>query len=143
MIDEAARRALFFEMHAAIEETAAELSAEAGIEALQASFQRLGAQLLYPPGTELSPVEWEALRDALRPGDASAAFRKLLAHACAQPLFQLLCVIDGVAAPRAYTGEWSGLTLSPATEEDEQPGVAFLHDDFGETYFEHGERTRG
>lgn len=135
MIDEGTRQALFFEMHAAIEETATDLSTSAGVEALRASFQELGVQLLYPPGTELSSTEWEELGVALRSGEVSAAFRKLLAHACAQVLFQLLCAIDGVAAPRDYTGEWLGLTLSPATIEDEQSGSVFLHDEFSETYW--------
>ena len=118
------RGALFRELHASIEETAA---AAAGILGDASS----NLDLSYPPGAALSASEVDALRSLEVSPAAREAIRKLIADACSRPVFEFLSLLDGVADPIDLEGAtWVGLSLETRRESDE----IMLHDEFFETY---------
>lgn len=88
MIDEAKRDALFYEIHKAIEE-----SAESVVSPLQ------DLTLAYPPGAELSKEEKDALSDLRFSQQAKSGLKKIVADACAYPLFHFFSLLDGVTDP--------------------------------------------
>lgn len=126
MIDKKVREALFWEIHKAIDEASGSVVNELG-----------AAELSYPPGVELTPEENAALA-GLRLNDAAqSGLKKLVADACAWPLFHFFSLMDGVADPEAERNEdWRGATIEKKGEGDD----VMLHDELYETYWVYGER---
>ena len=122
------KKALFAEMHAAIEE-----SAEVAINALGINGKPSPD---YPPGIELSQDEISALSKLELSDTAKAALKKIIKDACAYPCFHLCSLIDGVTEPNIIEIEdWDGESLS-SDETDE----LMLHDTFYESYWDYEER---
>ncbi len=122
------KKALFAEIHAAIEE-----SAEVAINALGINGKPSPD---YPPGIELSQDEISALSKLELSDTAKAALKKIIKDACAYPCFHLCSLIDGVTEPNIIEIEdWDGESLS-SDETDE----LMLHDTFYESYWDYEER---
>ena len=122
------KKALFAEMHAAIEE-----SAEVAINVLGTNGKPSPD---YPPGIELSQDEISALSKLELSDRAKAALKKIIKDACAYPCFHLCSLIDGVTEPNIIEIEdWDGASLS-SDETDE----LMLHDTFYESYWDYEER---
>jgi hypothetical protein len=130
VLTDAQREALLVEVHRAIEEAATQAAEViAGIGAVQ--------DLDYPPNGGLTETEASSLRAGARGVEAVAALRKIVADAAATPLFKLFALIDGVADPEHWDGEWSPIELSDAAEDADQP---MLHDALFESYWAWVER---
>jgi hypothetical protein len=126
MPTEAQREALLVEAHRAIEE-AATRAAEmiAGVRPLE--------ELAYPPNGGLTGAEESALSDGATGPDAVAPLRKIIADAAAAPLFKVFALIDGVADPEDWDGDWLPMQLSEIEEGDVEPEM--LHDAFFDAYW--------
>ena len=124
MIDEATRAALFAEIHRAIAQ-----AADSAVVAFRAAET---PEVTYPPGSALSDEEALGLRELRLSPAAEAAVRKIVLDACSYPMFQLFCLLDGVADPESVTGHWPGLALVPRTTD----AVPMYHDDFYESYWD-------
>ena len=121
MIEKQIRDALFLEIHKAIEE-----SAQSVVSQLQSS------GLSYPPGAELTPDEMAALSSLTLSEAAKSGLRKVVADACAYPLFHFFTLLDGVADPETdLGGVWLGASIAEKPEEDEP----MLHDELYESYW--------
>jgi len=121
MINEAERNALLVEIHEAIEESA-----------LSVATKMQKVELSYPPGVELTPEESAALSSLQLSDEARSGLNKLIADACAYPLFHLFCLMDGVAdIEEAGPDTWGGLSFVHKSGADEP----MLHDEFYESYW--------
>lgn len=118
------RIAFFNEIHKGIEHIAAKTARElrAGI-----------IELAYPPNAGLSESEQTEITSFPINDDLESALRKIVANAASAPLFDLFCLLDGVADPEAYEGEWVGFELMKPSDDEEQ--AEMLHDAFFETYW--------
>jgi len=122
--------ALLVEAHRAIEEAATQAAEViAGVRAVP--------DLAYPPNGGLTEAEASLVNAGMRGAEAVAALRKIVADAAAAPLFRLLTLIDGVADPEDWKGNWLPLDLRDAPEETDQP---MLHDALFESYWAWVER---
>ena len=125
-LTDARRAALLVEVHRAIEQAAgqaAELLAGVSSE----------PDLAYPPNAGFSAPELSTLTQGLAGPEAVGAIRKVVADAAAAPLFHLFALMDGVAEPEDWQGEWAPVDLSETPEDG--PAKAMLHDEFFETYW--------
>ncbi len=121
MIDEATRNAIFIDIHASVARASAWV-----LETLGREDPR------YPPEGGLTAEERQALADMQLSPRARSGLRKLVASACVTPVFDFLCLLDGVADPETGSFDpWLGLTLAPKPEEDEP----MLHDELYESYW--------
>jgi hypothetical protein len=122
------KKALFCEMHAAIEE-----SAEVAINSLGKKGEPSPD---YPPEIELNQDEVKALADLELSSNAKTALKKIIKDACAYPCFHLCSLLDGVTEPNIISvDDWVGGSLSQG-EDDE----LMLHDSFYESYWEYEEK---
>ncbi len=122
------RKALFAEMHAAIEETA-----EVAINSMGATGKPSPD---YPPGIELNQEEVSALAKLELSTTAKVALKKIVKDACAYPLFHLCSLLDGVTEPNVIPiDEWVGGTLSSGGNDE-----LMLHDSFYDSYWEYEEK---
>jgi hypothetical protein len=129
MIDDAARRALFIDIHRDIHDVATK-TASCIPDAVD--------KLIYPPNAEFTRAELSALRKLQLAAAARSALAKLVAAACSTVMFQFFTLLDGVADPS--TGDfdpWLGASLAPKPEEDEP----MLHDEFHESYWSYKATT--
>jgi hypothetical protein len=124
---DANRDALLLELNRRVEEAAESV---AGAVASGAASQ--GGYLVYPPNAGLTADEAAALEQLRAVPHAEAALRKVLAHAAALPLHDLLALIDGVGDPQQ--GEWSGVSLLDKVDEEDEEDE-FLHDGFFGAYW--------
>jgi len=125
-ISDARRAALLMEVHRAIEEAAsqaAELLARVSAE----------PNLAYPPNAGLDATARSVLTQAPSRPEAVAAIRKVVAAAAAAPLLHLFALMDGVAEPDDWQGEWPPVDLADATDDD--PARPMLHDELFESYW--------
>lgn len=85
--------------------------------------------LIYPPNTEFTPAEEEAL--ALLKGNEAlqSALKKIIADNSGEVVFNFLSNIDGVTDPDM---EWTGIVLTDRPDAEE---TQILHDRFFETYW--------
>ncbi len=116
---------LFTALHAAIDQAAVSVS-----ETLLNPEAEI--VVTYPPGGTLTAEEISALKQMTLSPAARSALEKLIKDACASPIFELLCLTDGVADVITSNDEpWLGLSLEPRKSEDQQ----MLHDFFYESYW--------
>ena len=117
MLEDIDRHSLFNELHRSVEQTAT-----TSVEGLMAG----GPSLAYPPNHGFSPDEETALASIPKTPAMERALRKMVASAAATTIFDLLCLIDGVAdAPPV-----DDVVDSDATAVD-----LMLHDGFYESYW--------
>jgi hypothetical protein len=117
------RKALFGEMHAAIEE-----AAEAAINSLGPNGNPFPD---YPPGIELNHDEASALMKLELSKPAKDALKKIIKDACAYPLFHICSILDGVTEPSVFPiDEWTGGDLSSGGNDE-----LMLHDEFYDSYW--------
>jgi hypothetical protein len=122
------RKALFAEMHAAIEE-----AAEAAINSLGANGKPLPD---YPPGIEINQDEVTELSKLELSTTTKSALKKIIKDACAYPCFHLCSLLDGVTEPNVFPiNEWDGGSLF-YDDNDE----LMLHDVFYESYWDYEEK---
>lgn len=119
------RGALLVEAHRVIEEVATSVAANLRAGRAEAAS--------YPPNGGLTDTEREALSRLKLEGDSESALRKIVADAAAAVLFQIFCVVDGVADPESFRQGWPGLRIRQADESDAYD--PFWHDDFLESYW--------
>jgi hypothetical protein len=123
VVEETIRNALFLEIHKSVDRVSADV-----MEALGSK------EPVYPPNVSLLPVERQALANLHLPSEAKSGLRKLIASACVTPVFDLFCLLDGVADPVIGDCDpWLGLTLTTKRDEDENEPM--LHDELYESYW--------
>jgi hypothetical protein len=115
-------------------------SAASVVEAVGAGAKE--PQPFYPPGIRLTASEREALRALELSDDGQAALMKVVTSACATPVFQLMCLFDGVADPSltADSGDvWTGVDLKRRDDDDDHE---VLHDEFLESFWTYANSGR-
>jgi hypothetical protein len=117
------RELLFVHLHKVVEETA-EIIARALVNGSVAK------ELAYPPNAGLTDKEQAALRQ-IKGAELESGIRKVLAHVAATPLYQLFCLVDGIADPDG--NGWTGVSLTDK-EADDVEGL-FLHTEFLDRYW--------
>ena len=117
MLEDIDRHALFNELHCSIERTAT-----SAVKELMSGVP----DLIYPPNHGLLQDEESALASIAKGPAMERALRKLIASAAATPIFDLLCLADGVSDVPAL-GDIKATDLT-ATE-------LMLHDGFYESYW--------
>ncbi|MEO2091977.1 MAG: hypothetical protein ABGY75_21190 [Gemmataceae bacterium] len=117
MLEDIDRHALFDELHRSVER-----SASAAVEQLLAG----APNLAYPPNYGLTPDEQAALASIQKSPAMGSALRKLIASAAATPIFDLLCLVDGVADAEMP---------QDVRESDATAVELMLHDGFYESYW--------
>ena len=85
----------------------------------------------YPPNCGLTADEVAALAAVDITGHLKSDLRKVVADAASYPVYDLLCVIDGVADPAS--DDWPGIAL--VQREDGDGDFDFLHTEFYESYW--------
>ena len=121
MLEKNVRDGLFREIHRAIDESVESTVSDIG-----------KVEISYPPGTELTSDEVDALSSLKLSCSAKSGLRKIIADACCYPLFHFLSLLDGVADLYVDNGDvWCGATITEKTEEDE----LMLHDELYESYW--------
>jgi hypothetical protein len=118
------RELLFVHLHKSIEETAA-------IIAKKLLSNAVAKELAYPPNAGLTEEERAALARLGGTTELESGIRKVLAHVAAAPLYQLLCLIDGIADPDG--NGWTGVSLLDKSPDDVE-GV-FLNTEFMDRYW--------
>lgn len=122
MLEDIDRHALFNVLHGNVEQSATKT-----IEQLMAGTP----DLIYPPNYGLLPDEEAALASIPKTLAMERALRKLVASAVATPIFDLLCLVDGVAdAP----------LLDDVQDADLSAANLMLHDGFFESYWAYRRR---
>ncbi len=117
MLEDIDRHALFNELHRSVEQ-----SATAAVEQLMTGIP----DLAYPPNHGFLPDEVAALASIPKGPAMERALRKLIASAAATPIFDLLCLVDGVAdAPE----------LADVLESDSTAVDLMFHDGFYDSYW--------
>jgi hypothetical protein len=133
MIDKQTKKALFIEIHRAIE-----LAASHVINVLEDSNQEL--EITYPPHyAPLTPEEKTAIRDLPLSDVARSALKKIMLDAASHPSFQLFALMDGVASPE--TGDfdvWYGVSFCPKEETNE----LMLHDELYDSFWDYEEMSK-
>jgi hypothetical protein len=111
------RHALFNELHKSVERSAATVAEQliAGI-----------ADLNYPPNYGFSSEEEAALAAIPKSPAMLSALRKVIASAAATPLFDLFCLVDGVADAER---------LEDILDSDATAAESMFHDGFYESYW--------
>src|SRR5205823_11394396 len=134
MLTEYQRKALFLEIHRAIESNATYVAGK--LSAAQPP------GLCYPPNGGFTDAEQRALRQLPAGKDLESALRKVIASAAYGPLFRLFCLLDGVGDPQDYDGVWLGAVIEPVPDDDEEPEEEqpMLHDALCETYWDWREK---
>jgi hypothetical protein len=128
MLPEEMRDALLIEIHRSVEESATQTAGD-----LVGSGK---ITLSYPPNNGLTAEEAAALKALPAIPQLESAFRKVIADAAFYPMFNLMSLIDGVADPVGFDGDWAGVRLKPMAEgEDEDDESSMLHDDIYESYW--------
>jgi hypothetical protein len=129
MLTETQRRALFLEMHRNIENAAGRVAAQLT--------SREGLQLSYPPNHGLTDNEISALRNLNVGPGLESAFRKAIASAVSEPLYYLMCILDGIGEPAELGERWFGARIDPIPPEpDGMPEAEPLRYDYYESYWE-------
>jgi len=122
------RRAVFAEVHKAIDE-----AAQSVIDCLSSD---VNLELTYPPGIEISPQELEYLAGIDIAPEAKKILKKIIADACGYPVFHMMSLLDGVTEPYVIEiPEWFGGALAG----DPDKGI-MLHDEFFEAYWDYNNR---
>lgn len=95
----------------------------------------------YPPNGGLTEPELAQLKQLNDHPDLRNALRKVLADNTASVVFQLFCVLDGVAEPKNDTDDFSDVRI---TDQEDEPGAEefmdMLHDSFLDHYWEWREK---
>lgn len=127
MISDKQRKALFINLHRAID------------EAVTYTIDNLTTpkdlNLAYPPNSGLTEEEIKAVEALQMDQTLKNALEKILADAASYPVFRLLSLIDGVSDPVGLDEFWPGFILEPK-EDDEDLNDSFLHDEFFDTYWD-------
>jgi len=127
-MEERTRKALFSELHRAIDE-----SAFCAVKNITTP------DLVYPPGVELTSDEAQAMAELELSDAAKSALGKIIKDACAYPSFHLFSFADGVTDPISdEIDEWYGLSFIERTADSDDPD-AMLHDQFFESYWDDDE----
>ncbi len=122
MMNSTIKKALFYELHKAIEESASDV-----VDNMQ------NCNLTYPPGIEFTEAESKALASLKLSDEAKSGLKKLLKDACSYPSFHFFSLLDGVTDPESEAvEEWYGLSFTEKNENDEM-----THDEFYESYWEY------
>ena len=119
------RKAFLLDLHKMIEETA-KTTAASIIDGT------IPENLGYPPNCGLSKDEATAVSNLTKVPNIESALRKIIADAAAQPVFQALCLLDGVAD--LEDNSWTGICIVDMENAKENEGV-FLHDEFMDLYW--------
>lgn len=123
MLDQKTREALFVDAHSNI---------RSAVDGVAAVLRGAKPRLAYPPGISLTDGEIRALAKLNLAPEAVDGLRKVVADACAGPLFNLFCVVDAVGDPAGWEGpEWLGVDLCPRHDDEDRP---MLHDEFFEAF---------
>jgi hypothetical protein len=117
MLEDIDRHALFNELHRSIEQ-----SATVTVEQLMAG----SPDLSYPPNHGLTAEEEAALATIDKTPAMASALRKLIADSAAAPIFELLCLVEGVTDAEIP---------EDVQEADERVKELMLHDGFNESYW--------
>jgi hypothetical protein len=117
VLEDIDRHALFNELHRSVERSAA-----TAVEQLVAGTP----ELTYPPNHGFSADEAAALASIRKTAAMESALRKLIASAAATPVFDLLCLADGVA---------DAASLADVQDADSMAVELMLHDGFYESYW--------
>ena len=119
MTEKNIRDALFNEIHKAIAKSAESVG----------QFDASG--ISYPPSVELTPDEAQALSAIQLSDSAKSGLKKLVADACAYPLFHFFSLLDAASDPDIdFDDVWLGATIEAKTDEADEP---MLHDELYET----------
>ena len=126
MIDKETQKALFIEIHRAIEEAASSV-----IKDLEGSGQEL--KVTYPPGyAPLTPEEKVAIQNLKLSPEARSGLKKIILDAASYPLFQLFALMDGVADPETGSFDvWRGISFCPKEE------TLMLHDELYGSFWDY------
>jgi hypothetical protein len=117
VLEDINRHALFNELHRSVEQ-----SATVAVEQLMSGTP----DLTYPPNHGFLADEVAALASIPKSQAMERALRKLIASAAATAIFDLLCLVDGVAdAPE----------LEDVRDSDSTAVDLMLHDGFYESYW--------
>lgn len=123
MCTEKILKAIFVDIHHNVQDVARETT------------QRIppdSCDLLYPPNTELSIEEFNAIKELKLNETARHGLEKLIAEACATVMFRFFTLADGVADPRKWDdGVWVGFSF--CEKRDEYSNQLMLHDMFYES----------
>lgn len=111
------RHALFNELHRSVERSAA-----VAVEQLMTGVP----DLAYPPNHGFSPDEQTALASIPKTAEMWSALRKLIASTAATPIFDLLCLLDGVTDAEQP---------EDVQDADAMATELMLHDGFYESYW--------
>ncbi|MCB2362400.1 hypothetical protein [Clostridium estertheticum] len=90
-------------------------------------------QITYPPDTRLTDEEIESMRQVKNISSIESALIKIILDACANPIFSLFSVIDGVTDPDDCN--WKGVSILDRVDSDKDV-EEFLHDSFYDSYWD-------
>lgn len=119
------RELLLIHLHRVIEDTAQEI-------AHKLIDRFCPEEMTYPPNCGLTQDEMTALSFLKGIQNVESALRKVIADAACRPIYQLLCIIDGIDDPEGK--DWSEVALLDR-EEDDVEGE-FLNTTFYDKYWE-------
>ena len=131
MIPDKIRRALLVDIHRVVEK-----ATDSAIRQMKDG----SADLVYPPGIELTGEEAEALRNLQLPDAAYSAIKKIMINMAGISLHDLFALIDGVGDPEGWneSGPWLGVSISERGEEHEE----MWHDAWFGTYWDYKNKHR-
>jgi hypothetical protein len=116
------------EMHRSIERAATGMA-----EQLQSSKI---PSLLYPPNDGFTEDEIAAIRDLQISSSLKSALRKVIASAASEPLYHLICILDGIGDPMELDEPWLGARIEPRSNKTEgSEDIEPLRYDFYESYW--------
>jgi hypothetical protein len=130
MLTEIQRRALLLDMHRSIEEVSTKVASQ-----LVSSTR---PTLVYPPNAGLNSAEAQAVGQLKAIPGLESALRKIIASAASEPLYHLVCILDGIGDPSNFEGPWLGARIEPVSDvsDEAQEDVEPLRYDFYDFYWE-------